>query len=163
MEIGSNLWNARLYEGLSVASELAAGFEKPVEILPTFLQALQVYRLVGHLNRTLEIILAGFDHVIEKHAMRSAQPEIRSEAYREARNIFCQLYGVPMVILMVNTRFPHWVLRQRLARLKKNLERLREATDWLDDMSHPEEIRARFDSALADLASGDVVPWAAVE
>jgi len=29
MEIGSDLWNARLYAGMSLASELAAGLNRP--------------------------------------------------------------------------------------------------------------------------------------
>jgi len=29
---------------------------------------------------------------------------------------------------------------------------------WFDALSRPEEIRARFETALADLAKGDAVP-----
>src|ERR1035437_7627405 len=91
IDIGSHLWNARLYEGLSVASELAANFDQPVEASPPFLHALQIYRLAGLRNRSLEEILAGIDQVIETQAKHTAQPENQSEAYREASNILSRL------------------------------------------------------------------------
>ena len=42
-------------------------------------------------------------------------------------------------------------------------ERILDIADWLDAMSTPDEINAKFDAALADPEKGDVVSWAAVQ
>jgi hypothetical protein len=47
--------------------------------------------------------------------------------------------------------------------LQMKSERILDVADWLDVMSTPEETNAKFAVALADLAKGDVIPWAAVQ
>ena len=61
LEIGSDLWNARVYAGLSAASELAAGLHRPSLAAFSLLSAWKVYWRLGKLNRELDEIFKGYD------------------------------------------------------------------------------------------------------
>jgi hypothetical protein len=158
MEIGSDLWNARVYAGLAQASELAAGLDRPRRSVFSLFSALKIYWRFGRLNRELDDIFMGYDRPVP------FPPVVPGERNRLGRDILLQLYkdckglksppeGVPL----------HGPIGKRLARLQTQSERLLDVADWLDAMSTPEEMNAKFDAAFADLASGDVVPWAAVQ
>jgi hypothetical protein len=54
-------------------------------------------------------------------------------------------------------------MRRRLARFEAYSERLLDLADWLDAMSNPEEMTARFSALEEDLAKGNVIPWSAVK
>jgi hypothetical protein len=54
-------------------------------------------------------------------------------------------------------------LRKKMARLQINSERLLDLADWLDAMSTPEEMEARFKALAEDIAEGNYVPLALVQ
>jgi hypothetical protein len=87
MEIGSNLWNARVYAGLSVASELAAQLGKPRHAAFPLFSSWKIYRRFGRLNRDLDEIFKEYDR---PDPLRSVIP---GEKMREGRDILLQLYA----------------------------------------------------------------------
>jgi hypothetical protein len=164
MEIGSDLWNARVYAGLSVASELAAKVDKPRSADLSFTKAIVIYWSIGRFNRTLEEVLAAFDNVIERRTKSSTQTQTSESAYRSARNVLLNMYPLPSIFVSLSDLFSrHWLLHGRLVRMKMNIERLLDVVDWLDVMSAPDVMNAKFDVALTELEKGDVVSWAAVQ
>lgn len=162
MEIGSDLWNARVYAGLSLASELAAGVDRHKTARPSLIDAFTMYRIVARLNRTLDGVIAAFEKAIERHQIAGASAS-SAEAYRSARDTLLPLISAPMIVLTLQTYFGRgWLLRGSLARLKVNSERLLDMIDWLDAMSAPEEIQAKMNAALEEIARGEVVPLSAL-
>jgi hypothetical protein len=157
MEIGRDLWNARVYAGLSVASELAARLDRPRLVAFSLLSSWQIYWKFGRLNRDLDEILKEYDRPVP------FPPEMPGEMIRVGRDILLKLYADCKRLQPLPDGIPlHGLINRRIARLQIQSERILDVADWFDAMSSPEETNAKFDAALADLAKGDVVPWAAV-
>jgi hypothetical protein len=158
IKIGSDLWNARVYAGLSDASELAAGLNRPGLVAFSLLSAWKIYWRYGKLNRDLDEIFKGYDRPLP------FPPVIPGERNRVDRDILLQLYSDCKRISPLPDSIPlRGLINKRLARLHVQSERILDVADWLDVMSTPAETNAKFDAALADLDKGDVVPWAAVQ
>jgi hypothetical protein len=157
-QIGSDLWNARVYAGLSVASELAAKMDGPRLAAFSFLRAWKIYGRFGRLNRDLEQIFKEYDRTVP------FPPEMPGEMIREGRDILLKLYADCKRIQSPLEGIPfHGLIKKRLARLQSQMERILDLADWFDALSTPDEMDARFNSLEADLAKGDVVPWSAVQ
>lgn len=156
MVLGSDLWNARVYAGLSAASELAARLDRPRQMAFSLSSLWQIYWRFGTLNRDLDEIIKEYDRTVP------FPPEMPGEMIRVGRDILLKLYTdckrlrpLPKGISL------HGLINKRITRLQIQSERILDVADWFDAMSSPEETNAKFDAALADLAKGDVVPWAA--
>jgi hypothetical protein len=158
IEIGSDLWNARVYAGLSVASELAAGLDSSKHESVPLLSVWKIYRRLGRLNQDLEEILKGYDRT-------NPFPQvIPGERNRLGRDILLKLHAdCNNLPLPPDGALLHRLIVKRMNELQMKSERILDVADWLDVMSTPEETNAKFAVALADLAKGDVIPWAAVQ
>jgi hypothetical protein len=164
MEIGSDLWNARLYAGLSQASELAAELNRPRFLASGLFFHWKMFRQLGLMNRGLEELFEKCDRFAMRHQVGTSPLPIAPEEYRAFRDDCLRLHAIRIRVLSQQDSFPrNSFMRKRLARFQANSERLLDLADWFDAMSTPEELNAKFDAALADLANGDVVPWAAVQ
>ena len=156
--IGSDLWNARVYAGLSVASELAARMDRPRLVALSRLASLQIYLRLGRLDRDLEDIFKEYDSPV------AFPPELPSEMIRVGRDILLKLYADCRRLESLPDGVPlNGMINRRLARLQVQSERILDIADWFDAMSAPDETNAKFNAALEDLAKGEVVPWAAVQ
>jgi hypothetical protein len=51
-------------------------------------------------------------------------------------------------------------MRKRLAQFETQSDRLLDLADWLDALSTPEEMDAKFAALAEDVARGNFVPWA---
>jgi hypothetical protein len=158
MEIGSDLWNARVYAGLSVASELAAKLDRPKYMAFNLFRTWKIFRRLGRLSRDL-------DEIFKEHERPTPLPSGMScENLRVGRDLLLQLYADCNRLQSPLDGMPlQGLINKRLARLQVQSERILDLADWFDAMSTPEEMNAKFDSALADLERGDVVSWAAVQ
>jgi hypothetical protein len=158
MEIGSDLWNARVYAGLSVAYELAAGAEKPRNRLAFFLSVYRTYLQVYRLSSELDAILAAAEQAVPLYLIADA------ETYRLRRDMFLQLYTSCSRLVSLQDRLPlYGKLREKMARLGVQAERLLDLADWFDALSTPEEIEAKFESLAADVAEGNYVSLASMQ
>ncbi len=158
IEFGSNLWNARVYAGLSAASELADSLDRPRAAAFSLFSTWRIYRRLGRLNRDLDEIINEYDRPVP------FSPEMPSEMIRTGRDILLQLYADCKRLQSGPEGTPlRGLISKRLARLQMQSERVLDIADWFDAMSISEETNAKFDAALADLAKGDVVPWAAAQ
>ena len=153
MEVGSDLWNARVYAGLSVAADLAASLDRPRHAAFDLFSAWNIYRRYGRLSRDLDEIFKEYDRP------NPLPPEVSSEVMGVGRDILLKLYtdckrlqspldGIPL----------QGLINKRLARLQMQSERILDLADWFDAMSTPEETKARFDALSDDLAKGDLIP-----
>jgi len=157
MEIGSDLWNARVYAGLSVASELAAKLNRPRYAAFNLFSAWKTFMRYGRLSRNLDEMLKEHDRLLPY------PPGVPCERLRMGRDILLQLYADCKRLQTPLDGIPlQGLINKRLARLQVQSERILDLVDWFDAMSRPEELNAKFDAALADLERGDVVSWAAV-
>jgi hypothetical protein len=157
MEIGSDLWNARMYAGLSLASELAAGLHRSKRVASSLFYVWKMYWQLDQLNNSLEKF-AVFDPAAS--SSKVATPE----DYRRVRDSVLRLYELCTRLLSPQDDFDQrGLMSKKLARLQVQSESLLDVADWLDAMSTPEENEAKFAAALEDLVKGDVVPWAAVQ
>jgi hypothetical protein len=156
--VGSDLWNARVYAGLSVASELAAELDGPKRAAFSFFDAWRIYGRLGRLNRDLDEIFKEYDRPVPFPS------EMPVEMIREGRDIFLQLYAECKRLQSPLDGIPlQGLLDKRLARLQVQSERILDLVDWFDAMSTPDEMNSRFNALEADLAQGDVVPWSAMQ
>jgi hypothetical protein len=157
IEIGSDLWNARVYAGLSVASELAAKLDGPKLATFSFLGAWKIYGRLGRLNRDLEEIFKQYD------PPAPFPPEMPGEMIREGRNNLLKLYADCKRLQSPLEAIPfQGLINKRLDRLQSQMERILDLADWFDALGTPDEMDARFNALEADLVKGDVVPWSAV-
>jgi len=157
LEIGSDLWNARVYSGLSVASELAARLDKSRLVASSLLSSWAVYRKLGKLNRDLDEIFKEYDRPVPFPV------ELPGKMIQDGRDILLKLYADCKRLESPSNDLPlHALISKRLARLQIQSERILDIADWFDAMITPEETNAKFESALSDLARGDVVPLASV-
>jgi hypothetical protein len=164
MEIGSDLWNARVYAGISAASELAAELHRPKRLFFLLSRLWRIYGELGRMNRGLDEIFEKWDRLSIGNEDGVTQRTLAPEDYRAFRDVVLRWHAVHMRLLSVEDGFPrNALMRERLARFEAHSERLLDLADWLDAMSNPEETNAKFDAGLADLARGDVLPWAAVQ
>jgi len=158
MEIGSDLWNARVYAGLSVASELAAGLDKPRHAAFPLYSSWKIYRRFGRLNRELDEIFKEYDRP------DPLRPVVPGEMMRDGRDILLQLYSDCKRLQSPLDGIPlQGLIRTRLARLQVQSERILDLADWFDAMSTPEETNARFNALAEDVAEGNFVPLASVQ
>jgi hypothetical protein len=158
MEIGSDLWNARVYAGLSVASELAAMLDRPRLVAFSLLSSWQIYWRFGRLNRDLDEIIKECDRHVP------FPPEIPGEMIRVGRDILLKLYtDCKRLQPLPDGISLRGLINKRITRLHIQSERIIDVADWYDAISSPDETNAKFDAALEELAKGDVVSWAAVQ
>jgi hypothetical protein len=165
IEVGSDLWNARLFAGLALASELTASLKRPSRVASSSIAERKNLRQLEELNRSVDDMLATFDRAIEQQqldSVPSSAPTI--EDYRSARDFVLRLHALcaSVLVLQEGVRTSPRV-QSGIAQLQANAERLLDLADWLDAMSMPEEIEARFSALEEDMAKGDVVPWSAVQ
>lgn len=166
IEIGSDLWNARVYAGLSVASELAAGLEQSKRVGSSLGKIWTTYRALGRFNRLLDELFSTVDQAAERNQMPilvvSANGD-NSVARDNIRQLLVlHALGTSLLSLREDISWSR-LLRKKLEKLQAHTERLLDLADWCDAMCTPDEMKAKFDAALADLERGDVVPWAAVQ
>lgn len=156
LEIGSDLWNARVYAGLSVAAELAAGLDQQRVVKFPLSTIWRVYSRLGRLNRDLENILSEYDLPV--------LPVVPGVKNRVGRDILLKLSdackSLPYPPKGVAFLAP---IVKRLDRLNLQSERILDLADWLDAMSDPSEMDARFSKLAEDVAKGDFVPLAALK
>jgi hypothetical protein len=158
MEIGSDLWNARVYAGLSVASELAARLDKPGHAAFNLFSAWKIFRRYGKLSRDLDEILNEHDRLFPY------PPGVPGERMREGRDILLQLYADCKRLQSPLDGIPlQGLISKRLARLQVQSERILDLADWFDAMSAPNEMEARFKALAEDVAEGNFVPLASVQ
>jgi hypothetical protein len=164
LKIEDGLWSPHLRDGRSVGSELAAWQKKPQSRPYSLFDAWKMTRILKRLNRESEAIILHFERIVELH---SAHPLSGLEAkmeYGMAQDWIMDVQGVCAIVLSLQAGFSHYGwLGEKLNRLRANSERLLDLADWLEAMSKPEELEAIFDTALADLANGDVIPWSALQ
>jgi hypothetical protein len=158
MEIGSDLWNARVYAGLSAAADLAERLDRPRHAAFNLLSAWKIFRRFGRLNRDLDEIFKEYDRPALfppglPPEVLSVGRDILLKLYADCERLQSPLEGIPL----------QWLIKKRLARLQVQSERILDLADWFDALSTPEETKARFDALRNDVAKGDVVPWAAVK
>jgi hypothetical protein len=158
MEIGCDLRNVRVYAGLALAAELSVAMDKPRRAAISLFFLWRTYRRLGSLNRGLEELIEAYEQNC------SSAPVASVEQYRFERDLLLGLHAFCARILSPQEGLPKLgLMSKKLARLQINAERLLDLADWLDALSTPEEMNAKFDAALADLERGDVVSWAAVQ
>jgi len=165
IEVGSDLWNARLFAGLALASELAAFLKQPSRAASSLTANKKSCKQLDELNRSVDEMLTAFDRAIERQqpdSVPSSAPTI--EDYRSARDFVLRLHALcaSVPVLQEGVRTSPSV-QNGIAQLQVNAERLLDLADWLDAMSTPEEIEARFRALEEDMAKGDIVPWSAVQ
>ena len=157
-EIGSDLWNARVYAGLSIASELAAGLNRPTLAAVSFFSAWKIYLRLGRLNRDLDEIFRGYDQPVP------FPPISPGEWNSRGRDILLKLHADCTRLVSPAGDIPFkGPIGNRLAQLQSRLEHILDIADWFDAMSMSEETNAKFGAALSDLEKGDVIPWAAMK
>jgi hypothetical protein len=162
-EIGSNLWNARLYSCLAMASELSASLDQPSLVGSAPLNP-RLNRQLDRLNRSVDEMLKAADEAIERQSPDPFPQSLTSDGFCALRDFVLRLHFLCAGLLSFQGAASGNSLRQnRTARLESNNERLLDLADWLDAMSTPEETSAKFEAALEALAKGDVIPWAAVK
>jgi hypothetical protein len=164
MQIGSDLRNARIHSGLSVASELATWLDKPKNSRVSLFDAWKMNRILNRLNRSSEGIVAELERVIESHAISPLPPDRAGAEYGSVRDLILDEQAVCAHALDLQAGFSGYgFLRKKMARLQINSERLLDLADWLDAMSTPEEMEARFKALAEDIAEGNYVPLALVQ
>ena len=157
IEVGGDLWNARVYAGLSIASELAAALSRPTSASSSIFAAWKIYWRLGRLNRDLDEILNEYDRPI------AFPVSVSCDRIRQGRDILLRLHADCNRLLADEYGAALRTLTgSRLARLRAQSERILDVADWFDAMSTPEEVSERFKVAQAEFAHGDVVPWSAV-
>src|SRR5579859_960447 len=119
MEIGSDRWNAQMYAGLSLASEMAASLERPKRMALSLFRVWTAYRRLDWLNQSLENLLDAID------CSAQTPPVASPEDYRSVRDLFLRLYEPCVRILSQRDEFPQGgLMRKKLARLEAHSERL---------------------------------------
>ena len=155
--VGGNLWKSRVYAGLSVASELAAGLDRSELDSVTLFSAWKVYFRLGTLNKELEEILSEYDRA------GRFPPEIPAGMIQAGRDILLKLYSDCKGLHSVPNGFPiRGLINARLERLQAQSERILDVADWFEVMSNADVANAKFEAAIEDLTNGDVVPWSTV-
>lgn len=158
VEIGSDLWNARVYAGLSVAAELAARLDRPRHAAFNLFSAWKIFRRYGRLSRDLDEIFKEHDRPVP------FPPGVPCETMRVGRDILLQLYADCKRLQSPLDGIPlQGLISKRLARLQVQSERILDLADWFDAMSTPEETDARFNALAEDVAEGNFVPLASVQ
>ena len=158
MEIGGDLWNARVYAGLSVALELAAGAEKPRNRIASFWGVYRMYLQLDRVSRDLDAIIEAAERAV------SPEPIAGAETYRLRRDLFLQLHAPCSRLASLQDRLPlNGRLREKTMRLGVQAERLLDLADWCDAMSTPEEIDAKFRTLAEDVSTDDYVTLASLQ
>jgi hypothetical protein len=137
MEIGSDLWNARLYAGMSLASELAAGLNRPRLCVSGLVYQWRMYRQLGGMIRGIREILNAADGLALQIEAGTPSRIRTAGDYRAFRDDVLRWHAVHMRLLDPQEGFPRNAL-----------------------MSTPEEMDAKFAALAEDVARGDFVPWA---
>lgn len=164
MEIGSDLWNARVYAGLSQASELAAELKRPRFLVSFLFFQWNIFRQLGLMNQGLEELFEKCDRLAIGHQAGTFPLPLDPQEYRAFRDDLLRLHAVRMRVLSQQDSFPrNAFIRKRLALFQANSERLLDLADWLDAMSTPEETDARFNALAEDVAQGNFVPLTSVQ
>jgi hypothetical protein len=84
--------------------------------------------------------------------------------YRAFRDDVLRWHAVHIRLLDPQEGFPrNYLMRKRLAQFEAQSDRLLDLADWLDAMSTPEAMDAKFTTLAEDVAKGDFVPLAAVK
>lgn len=158
VEIGSDRWNANVYASLSTASELAAELDGPNDEAGPEIDARKVSEFLDQLNRFVEQCLEVADRYVPQPAKTS------SEKLLAIRDSILSLYRICGRLLNLSSGIDRLSKKQsEFALLRTQSERLLDVADWLDALSTPEEINAKFEAASAEFTNGDVVPWATIQ
>ena len=161
MEIGSDLWNARLYAGMSLAAELAAGLNRPRLWVSGLVYQWRMYRQLGGMIRGIREILNAADGLALQIEAGTPSRIRTAGDYRAFRDDVLRWHAVHMRLLDPQEGFPrNALMRKRLAQFEAQSDRLLDLADWLDALSTPEEMDAKFAALAEDVARGDFVPWA---
>jgi hypothetical protein len=153
-QIGSDLWNAGVYAGLSTASELAAELDSSQSGKHSEIDARKVRDLLDQLNGFLARGLRAADKYVPDTV---GTPK---EKLLAARDSILSLYSICERLLSLSSDMGN--VQNELELLRTQSEQLLDVADWLDALSTPEEINAKFEAASVEFAKGNVVPWAAI-
>jgi hypothetical protein len=158
IEIGSDLWNAGIYESLATASKLAAVVDLPKGKSASDIDGELAREFLDRLNESLAEELRLIDD------LNAAPVGLSKEKLIACRNSYLALYEICERILVLSERnntFGQLQPDQQLLRAQS--ERLLDVVDWFDALSTPEKTGAIFKAAEIDFANGDFVPLAAVK
>jgi len=158
VQIGGDLWNARVYASLSAASELAAEFDRPEDNSEPGADADEVRQFLNRLNGFLA---RGLSLTDDPNAVPAGTSKEKLIAQRDA---FLSLYRICERILLLSEKIglPGQMKAEREL-LHAQSERLLDIVDWFDALSTPEETDAIFQAAEIEWANGDFVPWSEVQ
>jgi hypothetical protein len=116
MEIGSDLWNARVYAGLSQASLLAAWLDSPRSLSFSLHDVWKMSRILNRLNRSAEEIIAAFDRAIELRPAAPLGPDATGGEYVSIRDRILDIQVLCARALSFQTAFSRYgLLRKKLA------------------------------------------------
>jgi len=154
IEIGSDRWNAQVYAGLSKASELVADLDRPGSSPISASYNERDLTLLDDLNEFLTKVLAAID----KSESLPLSTVTTKEKYLSAHDATLKLYEICQRLLSLQGEIdgPE-KLHRKLESLRTQSERLLDVADWLDAMSTPDEINAKINSGLAEIANDDLV------
>lgn len=158
IQVGGDLWNARVYASLSAASELAAELDVPDGACIPSIDAELAYNFLNRLNSFLAQDLSLTDSI------RVAPTNISKEKLVAVRDSFLDLHHICDRILHISKELV-WSdrIKSELEVLGIQSERLLDVVDWLDALSTPEETDAIFKNAAKEKANGDLVAWSQVQ
>jgi hypothetical protein len=153
IEIGSDLWNAGIYASLATASELAAELDKPNGEELSAIAAGKVSELLCQLNGALARGLSEADKYVPDST------RIPKERLIAARDSILDLHAICVRLLSHSNDLNRYSdMKSQLETLDTHAERLLDLADWFDALSTPEEIQAKMDAAMEEIARGEVVP-----
>ena len=158
LQIGGDLWNARVYASLAAASELAAEFDRPKDSSEDAADAEEVCRFLDRLNGFLARGLSLTD------SLEEAPVAIPKEKLIVARDSFLDLYRICKRILVLSEEVSQLgQMKAELELLRTQSERLLDVVHWCDALSTPEETEAIFKAAKTERALGEFVPWSEIQ
>jgi hypothetical protein len=161
-DAGNDHLNARMYAGLSTASELAASLTKGRSGIPSLLYEWRLHWLLQRLNRELKETLGNIEADVERKREASLSSSAAAARYIPLRDSILRSHETYARLLSDKDRWPKG-LRRDLDRFHDYTERLLDLADWLDALSTPEETSAKFEAALQELARGEVVPLSSLQ
>jgi len=158
-DFGADLLNAQIYSELATASRLIAGLNnRPVSpAVDNEEYKARLNRLLTGLNRSLRAMLGALEPLAARGLPSSDEA---LEAIASTRHSVVESYRVCSRILK-ELEGQDWPRGERLAELSGYRERLLDLIDWMDAVAERDEIEAKFQQALTEMAAGDVVPWPA--
>ena len=155
--IGSDRWHVRTHVRLMAAVKRTSALRLSASGTRPSLYRWKMVLSLLWLIRLIDGELRNLDKFAQKFQVDMVFPAVENS--RITRDALLRWYEACLPFLA--SREPDTrtsMVQKQCARLGKRAERLMDRAYWFDALSRPEEIRARFETALADLAKGDAVP-----